>query len=97
MKPNRVLSDVAIQLNLPGIATVRRPLALRKTPENPLALPERATVRGPGVLVSGGGSRRVRSGKSEYARTQAERLAVLDRALGEMAEQAPRGGWMVTP
>lgn len=30
-------------------------------------------------------------------RTQAERLAVLDRALGEMAEQAPRGGWTVTP
>ena len=30
-------------------------------------------------------------------RTQTERLAVLDRALGEMAEQAPRGGWTVTP
>lgn len=29
-------------------------------------------------------------------RTQAERLAVVDRALGEMAEQAPRGGWVVT-
>lgn len=29
-------------------------------------------------------------------RTQAERLAVVERALGEMAEQAPRGGWTVT-
>lgn len=29
-------------------------------------------------------------------RTQAERLAVVDRALGELAEQSPRGGWMVT-
>ena len=67
MKPNRVLSDVAIQLNLPGIATVRAPFALRRTAVNPLALPESATVPAPGVLVGVQvGGRRVRGKKSGY-------------------------------
>lgn len=59
----------AVQLKLPGIATVSAPLALRKTPQNPLALPDAASVQAPGALVGSRGSIRVRGAGSGYVAT----------------------------
>lgn len=56
MTTNAHYATSAVQLNLPGIATVRKPLALRKTPENPLALSVAS-----GGSVSGVGARRTKS------------------------------------
>jgi len=76
MKTNAHYTTSAVQLKLPGIATVRRPLALRKTPKNPLALPDAASVQAPGALVGGRGSIRVRGSGAGY-------VASLPDAVGE--------------